>query len=143
MNESTHTSMHIGQLAADLRIKPKTIRYYEAIGLLPQAPRTDAGYRLYGCADRHRLQFILKAKGIGFTLREIKELLALRDGGIEPCPHLGRLVDGKLKAIDTHLRLLTGVRAELVALRQETAVITCSSTAICGPIELHQATPRR
>ena len=143
MNERTHTPMYIGQLAADLSIKPKTIRYYEDIGLLPQAPRTDAGYRLYGGADRRRLQFILRAKAIGFTLHEIKELLALRDDGIEPCPHLGRLVDGKLKAIDVHLRLLTEFRAELVALRQEMAVIACSSTAICGPIELHQAAPRR
>jgi MerR family transcriptional regulator, Zn(II)-responsive regulator of zntA len=130
--------LRIGELAAELGLNPKTIRYYEEIGLLPAPRRTDAGYRLYGAADRERLRFIAKAKAIGFTLREIGEILALRDGGAEPCPHLGTLLDRKLAAVDAQLRLLGELRVDLQALRAETAVTACSSTPICGPIELHE-----
>jgi DNA-binding transcriptional MerR regulator len=133
-----HFRWRIGELATDLGINPKTIRYYERIDLLPAPARTAAGYRLYGAADRERLRFITKAKAIGFTLREIREILALRDGGDEPCPHLGQLLDRKLAAVDLHLRLLTEMRTELLALQVEMAVTACSSTPICGPIERHE-----
>ena len=143
MNPHFHPPLRIGELAAELGLNPKTIRYYEAIGLLPDPARTAAGYRLYGAADRERLRFIAKAKAIGFTLREIGEILALRDGGAEPCPHVRKLLDRKLEALDAHLRLLGELRADLQALKVETAVTACSRTPICGPIELHEpARPR-
>ena len=135
---STRARLHIGELAADLGLNPKTIRYYEAIGLLPAPARSPAGYRQYSGADRDRLRFIIKAKAIGFSLREIGEILALRDGGAEPCPHVWGLLDRKLVAVDAHLRLLAKVRAGLLALQAEAAVIACSSTPICGLIELHE-----
>ena len=138
--ENSTTVLRIGELAADLKINPKTIRYYEEINLLPAPARSAAGYRLYSTADRERLRFVTKAKAIGFTLREIRELLVLHDGGDEPCPHLGQLLDRKLAAVDMHLRLLTEMRAELLALRAEIAVTACSSTPICGPIERYQPT---
>ena len=143
MDERTRFPKRIGELAADLGLNPKTIRYYEELDLLPAPIRTAAGYRLYGAADYERLRFIAKAKAIGFTLREIREILALRDGGDEPCPHLGPLLDRKLAAVNMHLRLLMEMRAELVALQAEMAVTACSSTPICGPIELHRAAPWR
>jgi DNA-binding transcriptional MerR regulator len=129
--------LRIGELAGELRLNPKTIRYYETIGLLPAPIRNNAGYRLYGTADRERLRFIAKAKAIGFTLREIREILARRDGGGEPCPYVGELLDEKLTAVESQLRLLTELRAELLALKAETTVTACSSTPICGPIERH------
>ena len=138
--EDSTTGRRIGELATDLGINPKTIRYYEEIGLLPAPRRSVAGYRQYGAADRERLRFIAKAKAIGFTLREIRELLARRDGGEEPCPHLGRLLDRKLAAVDLHLRLLTEMRTELLVLQAEMTVTACSSTPICGPIERHEST---
>ena len=140
-----HASSHvrIGEIAAQVGLNPKSIRYYEDIGLLPNPPRTEAGHRLYGNADRERLRFITKAKSIGFTLREIREILALRDRGEEPCLHLGQILDRKLAAIELHLRLLSEMRMELQSLRQETAQTACSSTPICGPIELHQTAPKR
>ncbi len=98
MNPRFHPPLRIGALAADLGLNPKTIRYYEEIGLLPVPQRTGAGYRQYSAADRERLRFI-KAKVIGFTLREIREILAVRDGGGEPCPYLGDLLAHKLAAV--------------------------------------------
>jgi MerR family Zn(II)-responsive transcriptional regulator of zntA len=137
-DDDTRFPLRIGEFAADLQLNPKTIRYYEAIGLLPAPRRNASGYRLYGAAERERLRFIAKAKSIGFTLREIGQILALREGGTEPCPYLGELLARKLAAIDTQLRLLGELRAELIALRQEMTVTACSSTPICGPIECHE-----
>lgn len=67
--------MTIGGLAHELGVSVDTVRYYERRGLLPEPERTDAGYRLYGDEDRWRLAFILRAKHLGFTLREIVGLL--------------------------------------------------------------------
>jgi len=138
ITKRSHISLRIGELAAALGINPKTVRYYEEIGLLPAPARSPAGYRLYNAADGERLRFIAKAKAIGFTLREIREILAHRDDGMEPCPYVGELLDQKLTAVETQLQLLAEMRAELLALKAEMAVTACSSTPICGPIERHE-----
>ncbi len=135
--DRTRFPLRIGKLAGEMGLNPKTIRYYESFGLLPAPARTSAGYRQYSVSDRERLRFIAKAKAIGFTLREIRDVLARRDGGGEPCPYVGELLDQKLTAVETQLRLLTELRGELLALKAETAVTACSSTPICGPIERH------
>lgn len=141
MDDAASYPWRIGELAQELGLRPKTIRYYEALGLLPVPWRTEAGYRRYGPADRERLRFILKAKVIGFSLREIGEMLTLRDAGLEPCPHVAQLIERKLATIDAQLGRLMGLRTELLALRQAAAVTTCSSTPICGIIELHERSP--
>lgn len=66
----------IGRLADDVGVSIDTVRYYERRGLLPAPPRTKAGYRTYGDDDRWRLAFILRAKDLGFTLKEIDGLFA-------------------------------------------------------------------
>ena len=68
------TSLTIGQLAESTATTIETIRYYERRGLLRAPPRTPAGYRQYSDEDRWRLAFIRRAKELGFTLREIREL---------------------------------------------------------------------
>jgi MerR family Zn(II)-responsive transcriptional regulator of zntA len=135
--------LRIGELAAELGLNPKTIRYYEGIGLLPAPQRTEAGYRLYGPADRERLAFIRKARAIGLTLEEIGELLALRRDGEPPCGHLAELVDQKLAAVDAQLRALADFRHELVSLREEATATCCDDGHICAVIEhhAHHATP--
>ncbi|WP_088347053.1 MULTISPECIES: Cu(I)-responsive transcriptional regulator [Rhodomicrobium] len=69
--------MNIGQVAQASGISAKMIRYYESIGLFPQAGRTLAGYRNYGAADVNRLCFIRRARDLGFSLDSIRELLKL------------------------------------------------------------------
>jgi DNA-binding transcriptional MerR regulator len=68
----------LGALARAAGVNPETIRYYERRGLLPEPPRTAAGYRQYDAGDAERVALILRAKDLGFTLAEIGELL---DGG--------------------------------------------------------------
>ncbi len=131
--------MRIGELAATTGVSAKTIRYYEAIGLLPPPARTPAGYRTYGPADRERLRFIRTARDLGLTLAEIRAVLDLRDGGQPPCTHVRELLNRKIAAIDAQLRALTAWRRELVRLRDTAAAPVDAHAACCPIIERHRS----
>lgn len=131
-------TLRIGELAAELGLNPKTIRYYEEIGLLPAPPRTESGYRLYDAEDVEQLRFIGKAKAIGLSLQEIGEILALRREGRAPCAHVLELLDRKLAAVDRQLRALRAFRRELVGLRAEAARTAIAEACVCGIIERHE-----
>ncbi|MEE8203592.1 MAG: MerR family DNA-binding protein, partial [Alphaproteobacteria bacterium] len=69
--------MNIGEAAALSGLPPKTIRYYESVGLIEAAPRTNGGYRSYGDTDVQFLLFIRRARGLGFSVEDVAGLLAL------------------------------------------------------------------
>jgi len=69
--------MNIGEVAAAAGVSAKMVRHYEAIGLLPRPVRTRSNYRLYAANDVHTLRFIRRARSLGFSMAEIKELLGL------------------------------------------------------------------
>ena len=123
-------------------MNPKTIRYYEEIGLLPQPERTSAGYRLYGPEDRERLDFIIKARAIGLALDEIAQVLALRGRGERPCEHVLALLDRKIALVDEQVRALMDVREELVSLREEAVERVRAEARVCAIIEHHKRPDR-
>ena len=74
-----------GDLARVTGCNIETIRYYEKTGLLPDPPRTNAGYRIYSAAHATRLRFILRARELGFSMEDIRGLMGLEDGAAPTC----------------------------------------------------------
>lgn len=110
--------MRIGELADKVGVNPKTVRYYESIGLLPEPARTGAGYRIYGAEDVDRLAFIRRAQQLGLTLDEIREILVLREGGTRPCGYVLEVAHARLEEFDRRIVEMQRARAELHALLQ-------------------------
>jgi len=105
--------MRIGELAKATGTKAETIRYYEREGILPAADRTDSNYRDY--ADDHlvTLTFVRRARELGFSMAQVRELLALSDHNEKPCQDVDRLVQQQLTEIKRKIVDLTALRDEL------------------------------
>jgi DNA-binding transcriptional MerR regulator len=127
--------MRIGQLADRVGVNTKTVRYYESIGLLPQAPRTEVGYRIYGPDAEARLVFIKAAQHLGLTLDEIREVLALRDGGAAPCEHVRGMLHEQVRTISRRIAGLRRLREELRALEAVIDEIPEGEATTCRIIE--------
>ena len=110
--------MTIAQLARRAGVNPATVRYYERRGLIPPPPRRVSGYRIYGDDHLRQLGFIKRAKAVGFTLREIRELLALRLDPAADCSEVRRQAAEKLADIEQRLSDLDGMRRVLSGLVQ-------------------------
>jgi DNA-binding transcriptional MerR regulator len=110
------TPLTVSMLAKQTGIHADAVRYYERVGLLPLAARSPAGYRQYDQATADRLHFIKGAQRFGLRLREIAELLAVRDRGACPCGHAEALVRRRIAEIDTEIARLAGLREELTRL---------------------------
>ncbi|MEP4545656.1 MAG: helix-turn-helix domain-containing protein [Saccharospirillum sp.] len=110
MSEKSYT---VGRLAEHTGIKPVTIRYYEKIGLLPRATRSESGYRLYSKADYSRLVFVRRSRGLGFSLDDIRELLSLADRQEESCAGVDAKVEQQLAQVRSRLKDLRAMEQEL------------------------------
>ena len=94
------STLKIGELARAADVGVETIRYYERRGLLARPPRRASGYRRYPPQAVHRVRFIRRAQALGFTLREIEELLALRVDDERSCADVRALARAKLQDIE-------------------------------------------
>ncbi len=109
--------MTIGELAKKAAVNVQTVRYYEREGLLPDAHRwPDSGYRDFDDEALLRLRFIRSAKDLGFTLREIRELLDLRILPGESCREVQRMLGIKLADVDRRMGEMRRMRRVLVRL---------------------------
>ena len=118
--------MRIGELAARAEVNIQTLRFYEREGLLRPPARTASGYRSYMDSDLERVRFIRLCQGLGFTLREIQQLLVLHKsvaeyrGAVKMKPSAVReivmMANERLELIDEKLTALSSMRAELTAL---------------------------
>jgi len=91
--------MKRGELAKKTSCNIETIRYYEKIGLLNDPPRNESGYRIYDKDQQQRLRFILRGRELGFSIDQLRELLALVDGGSYTCAEVRDLTEEHLDAI--------------------------------------------
>lgn len=105
----------IGELASQTGVTPEAIRYYEREGVVPEAARRGAGrYRRYDAADGERLLFIRRARDLGFSLGEVRELLALAAGDpAGPCAEVNRIARAHLAAVHVKQAQLAALGAEL------------------------------
>jgi MerR family transcriptional regulator, copper efflux regulator len=103
----------IGQLARCASVNVETVRYYERRGLMPAPARRESGYRLYSTEDLERMQFIRRAKDLGFTLREIEDLLWLRSSPDARCSDVRERAARKIEAIDEKIADLQKMRCTL------------------------------
>lgn len=109
---------NIGEAAAATGVSAKTIRHYERIGLLPEAGRSFAGYRLYADADLHRLRFIRRGRDLGFPIARIRDLLSLWDDRARSSAEVKRLAQGHIAELDTTLHQLQEMRDALSGLAE-------------------------
>jgi DNA-binding transcriptional MerR regulator len=108
-----------GDLARLLGISPDTLRLYERKGLLPCPPRSANGYRSYPPEVVNRIRLIRAALSIGFTLHELTNILAMRDGEGIPCAHVRELAVAKLQSLNRYIGQLAELRDQLrVILKQ-------------------------
>jgi MerR family transcriptional regulator, copper efflux regulator len=108
----------IGKIAKQAHVRVETLRYYERTGLIARPPRSESNYRLYPQETVRRVQFIKRAQELGFSLREIMELLALRAAPESPCADIRTRALDKIRAIEEKIRTLHAMKhtlAQLVA----------------------------
>ncbi len=130
--------MKIGEIAKATGLTTKTIRYYELNRLVEEPERTESGYRIYRQEDVERLEFVKKAKRLGLSLEEIRDILQLHAQRQAPCVHVLALLDRKLDQLDDIMREMDEFRQELMRLRVESQVRLeqlPEDARICGIIE--------
>lgn len=113
------TTLTRGELAKRCEVNFETIRYYEQQGLIPQPSRTVSNYRVYDEDTVRRVRFIKRAQELGFTLKEIKDLLSLRAAPGAGCADVYERAEVKIQSIDEKIRTLKAMRRALSKLMSE------------------------
>lgn len=113
--------MNIGDAAKRSGVPAKTIRYYESIGLIPAADRTESGYRDYSPKDVETLRFIAQSRSLGFSVKEVGDLLQLwRDQG-RASADVKRIAAGHVAAVERKIEELQAIRRTLLGLMESCA----------------------
>jgi MerR family copper efflux transcriptional regulator len=129
-------SLTIGQMAREAGVGIDTVRFYERQGLLEAPPRRTSGYRDFPAESLQRLRFIRRAKALAFSLREIRELLALHASSATGCVEAAGRAREKIMAIEAKIRGLEAVRSGLeelaAACERRTTAERCPLLAALG-----------
>ena len=133
----------VGSAAEQTGLSAKAIRLYESKGLLAEAERTEAGYRLFTSDDIAVLQFIRRAKTLDLGLDEIKDILDLQRGGEQPCQRVTAMLDSHLADLDQKLADLRMLRDSLRNARRAAATARRDGNpaVVCQIIESASASP--
>ncbi|MBE9143080.1 heavy metal-responsive transcriptional regulator [Planktothrix mougeotii] len=109
----------VGEVSRRLGLNPQTLYFYERIRLIPSPQRTVAGYRLYSQEDIERIAFITRAKSLGLSLDEIKDILVLKDGGELTCQAVYDRLSQKIQDIQENIQKLQTLHDELLPLLEQ------------------------
>jgi DNA-binding transcriptional MerR regulator len=109
----------VSKLAERAGTSPDTLRYYERIGLLPEADRSPSGYRLYDDSVAELVGFIKRAQRFGLRLEEIRELVDVRQRGMCPCGHTRVLLERRLADLDEEMTALDRLRGDITDMLDE------------------------
>lgn len=134
----------MAELAGLVGLSADTVRYYERVGLLPPPARTSSGYRSYDRDAVDRLHFVQGAQRLGLTLKDIRELLAVRDTGVCPCEPAADLLRRRLAELDAEMARLTALREQMVAMADALPAMDCpppSPGTWCPPANREEVTP--
>lgn len=131
--------MRIGELAGTVGVNPKTVRYYERIGLLPDPERLPSGYREYTPEDVERLSFIRIAQRLGLSLSEVAEILGFRERAERPCGYVLGVLDRQMADLGRRMAEMAQLRSELIALKAEADRLEPDSGCFCEVIEHAEA----
>lgn len=131
--------MRIGELAERVGVNPKTVRYYEGIGLLPDPARRPSGYREYADDDVERLRFIRTAQRLGLSLSEISEILGFRERAERPCDYVLGVLDRQVADLDRRMAEMAQVRDELISLKAKADDLPREEGCYCAVIEHTEA----
>src|SRR5437867_3693962 len=113
MRDKGMNALRTGELARRGGVNLETIRYYERRGLLAKPPRTLAGYRTFDAEAVRRLRFIKQAQALGFSLKEVRELLALRLDARTSCADVRSRAETKLADIEAKIKMLRAMKNAL------------------------------
>ena len=112
-------SMNIGEAAQASGVSAKMIRHYEDIGLVPKAARTDAGYRIYGEREVHLLRFIRQGRVLGFSMKQIADLMGLWLDQSRPSRKVKQLANEHIAELDNKIRELQAMKSTLQQLAHD------------------------
>lgn len=138
--------MTITRLARKAGVGTDTVRYYEKLGLLSAPRRRPSGYRIYDEEALRLLLFIRRAQDLGFSLKEIAQLLALRRAPAKACPEVQAAAKAKLDQVDAKIRDLQGVRRALLALLdscRRSRPLVCPLLESLKDLDTHQLETRK
>ncbi|AQZ54274.1 MerR family transcriptional regulator [Martelella mediterranea] len=127
-----HENFSIGDLAKATDTKVVTIRYYERVGLLPKPERTAGNYRSYSAAHLGRLSFIRRARDLGFTIEQVRDLLSLSDQRDRSCDAVDAIACAHLAEVERKIADLQALRHELGSIIDQCG---CGTIAECRIIE--------
>jgi DNA-binding transcriptional MerR regulator len=133
--EGRERLLKIGEVARRTGIGIETLRFYERSGLLGRPARTEGGYRLYSAEELLRLEFIKRAQTLGFTLEEIKRIMAESRAGDRPCAEVREIVRERLVELDERLKQMRRYRNALARTLQQWDEKKQADGHFCGLIE--------
>jgi len=122
--------LRVAELGEATGVSGDTVRYYERAGLLPPPARTRAGYRVFGPEAVDRVRFIQGCQRLGLRLREIGDLLAVRDSGTCPCEPAEQLLRRRMAEVAAEIERLVTLRSQMAAMADTLPSPACPPPAL-------------